>query len=319
MPGASVADNIAKAELAEPEAPRRAAIPGEASLVYLRDGASVSYQSFGSVDDGRTPLLILDGIGCSGWAFRRIIPELAKRRRIILLHYRGHGLSAEPPRPWHLSMPTLADDAAEVLNHAGVRRAVVIGFSMGFPVALELFRRHRHLVSALVSLAGPSGRVLQTFQGTQAFGHALPFLRATTRVARDFTLRAWRALVPSNLTLGLGLNFQVNLDRIAVDDFEFYTRQLALMNPELFVAMLEEADRHSAADILRTLDVPVLVVAGARDSFVPLGTMRELAFAIPRVRWQVLPRATHALPAEYPVELIEALRSFAEDLDNEAF
>ena len=313
MAGPQVTDRVLEAEV-----PRRAALDGASSLVYLRDGASVSYQVFGPGDDARTPLLILDGIGCSGWAFRGIIPELARRRRIVLLHYRGHGLSPEPPRPWHLSMPTLADDAAEVLNHAGVRKAQVIGFSMGFPVALELFRRHRHLVSSLISLAGPSGRVLQTFQGTQAFGHALPLLRATTRVARDFTLKAWRALVPSNLTLGLGLNFQVNLDRIAVDDFEFYTRQLALMSPELFVAMLEEADRHSAADILRSLDVPVMVVAGARDTFVPLTTMRELAFAIPRVRWKVLQRATHALPAEYPAELTEALQSFTDDVDNSA-
>ena len=313
MSGATVAD-----ESPEDDAPSRAALPGDSSWVYLRDGASVCYQTFGSPEHEQTPLLILDGIGCSGWAFRRIIPELAKRRRIILLHYRGHGLSPEPPRPWRLSMPTLADDAAEVLNHAGVRRAVVIGFSMGFPVALELFRRHRHLVSALISLAGPSGRVLQTFQGTQAFGHALPFLRATTQIARDFTLKAWRALVPSNLTLGLGLNFQVNLDRITVGDFEFYTRQLALMSPELFVAMLEEADRHSAADILRSLDVPVLVVAGARDTFVPLTTMRELAFAIPRVRWKVLQRATHALPAEYPIELIHALQDFTDDVSRDA-
>ncbi len=294
------------------------ALKGDASFVYLRDGATIAYQIFGETREGRTPLLILDGIGCSGWAFRRLLPELAAGRKIMLLHYRGHGISPDPPRPWHLSMPTLADDAAEALDHAGIQRAIVIGFSMGFPVALELYRRHRHRVLALVSLAGPSGRVLRTFQGTQAFGHALPLLRATTRVARDFTLKMWRAIVPSNLTLGLGLNFQVNLDRIAVDDFEFYTRQLAKMNPELFVAMLEEADRHSAADIVSKIDVPVLVIAGAKDTFVPLPTMRKLAFAIPGVQWQVLAEATHALPAEYPTELIRSLRDFARQVDSDA-
>ncbi len=291
------------------------ALKGDASFVYLRDGATIAYQVFGESQAGHTPLLILDGIGCSGWAFRRVIPELARHRKIMLLHYRGHGISPDPPRPWRLSMPTLADDAAEALDHAGIKKAIVIGFSMGFPVALELYRRHRHRVLALVSLAGPSGRVLQTFQGTQAFGHALPLLRATTRIARDFTLKVWRTLVPSNLTLGLGLNFQVNLDRIAVDDFEFYTRQLAKMNPELFVAMLEEADRHSAADIVPKIDVPVMVIAGAKDTFVPLPTMRKLAFSIPGVQWKVLAQATHAVPAEYPTELIESLCDFAQQVD----
>jgi pimeloyl-ACP methyl ester carboxylesterase len=288
---------------------------GERRWIRRDDGASICYQAFGARDSARAPLLILDGIGCSGWAFRRIIPALAEDRRVVLLHYRGHGLSVDPPRPWRLSMPTLADDAAAALEHDRLDRAVVVGFSMGFPVALELFRRHRRCVSALVSLAGPSGRVLRTFQGTQAFGHVLPFVRATTRFARDLTLKAWRAVVPSNLTLGLGLNFQVNLDRIAVDDFEFYTRHLAEMNPELFVAMLEEADRHSAADILDAIDVPMMVVAGARDTFVPLKTMRDLAFAVPQVRWKVLDQATHALPAEYPTEMTELLARFADDLD----
>ena len=57
------------------------------------------------------------------------------------------------------------------------------------------------------------------------------------------------------------------------------------------------------------------VVAGARDSFVPLETMRELAFTAPHVRWKVLAQATHALPAEFPervsAELLDLVREVA--------
>ena len=139
--------------------------PGGVSLRYLRSGP----------DDAEAPsILILDGIGCSGWAFRRIIPRLAERRRVVHLHYRGHGRSPDPPRPWRIRMTDFADDAAAACEHAGLGPVVVVGFSMGFQVALELFRRHRSRIVGLVSLAGPSGRVLRNFQGTQAFGQALP-------------------------------------------------------------------------------------------------------------------------------------------------
>jgi pimeloyl-ACP methyl ester carboxylesterase len=177
----------------------------------------------------------------------------------------------------------LADDAAAALEHLGIASAVVVGFSMGFPVALELYRRHRHLVAGLVSLAGPSGRVLTSFQGTQAFGRLLPLVRATTRIAHDLTNRVWRKVLPSPLSREISLRSgQVNADRIEAADLELYMRGIAAMNPELFLTLLDEAHRHSAADVLPTIAVPTLVVAGARDNFVPLATMRALAFSIPR-------------------------------------
>jgi len=290
---------------------------GQAALpVRLRrdDGASLRLFSFGPRDAPAPAILILDGIGCAGWAFERSMPLLSERRRVVLMHYRGHGQSPDPPRPWRLSIPVLADDAAAACEHLGLRSVVAVGFSMGFPVALELYRRHRHLVAGLVSLAGPSGRVLTSFQGTQAFGRLLPLVRATTRIAHDLTTRVWRKLLPSQLSREIGLRSgQVNADRIEAADLELYMRGIAAMNPELFLALLDEAHRHSAADVLPTIAVPALVVAGARDSFVPLATMRALAFAIPRVQWKVYPDATHALPAEYPLEIATEILDFVDE------
>lgn len=277
------------------------------------DGASLRLFSYGPRDAPGPAILILDGIGCAGWAFERSLPTLSENRRVVLMHYRGHGQSPDPPRPWQLSIPVLADDAAAALEHLGIQSAVVVGFSMGFPVALELYRRHRHLVAGLVSLAGPSGRVLTSFQGTQAFGRLLPLVRATTRIAHDLTNRVWRKVLPSPLSREISLRSgQVNADRIEAADLELYMRGIAAMNPELFLMLLDEAHRHSAADVLPTIAVPTLVVAGARDNFVPLATMRALAFSIPRVQWKVYADATHALPAEYPLEIAREILEFVD-------
>lgn len=290
------------------EAPR-----DEGTVVRLRrdDGASLRLFCHGPRDAPGPAILILDGIGCAGWAFERSLPMLSEHHRVVLMHYRGHGKSPDPPRPWRLSIPVLADDAAAACEHLGLRSVVAVGFSMGFPVALELYRRHRHLVAGLLSLAGPSGRVLTSFQGTQAFGRLLPLAVATTRIAHDLTTRVWRKLLPSQLSREISLRSgQVNADRIEAADLELYMRGIAAMNPELFVTLLDEAHRHSAADVLPSIAVPTLVVAGARDSFVPLATMRALAFAIPRVQWKVYPDATHALPAEYPLEIAREILDF---------
>lgn len=282
------------------------------------DGARVYVRALGRRDAPGPALLILDGIGCSGWAFRRIAPRLAKQRRVVLMHYRGHGRSPTPPRPWHLGMHTLADDAAAACDALGVERVVALGFSMGFQVALEFLRRHHDRTAGLISLAGPPGQPLASFRGTDSFAFALPFVVAATRVATQLTTRVWRSILPSEQARDLGLRWEVNRARIDSRDFELYLRGMADLSPELFAAMLEQAHRHCADDLLPRIRVPTLVVAGARDQFVPVSRLREMASAIPGARFEVLDEATHALPAEYPDEVAERIAAFFAALEPDA-
>lgn len=292
------------------DAPPSAGVRAESERFLDRpDGASLCVQAWG--EEGRPTILILDGIGCSGWAFRRILPVLRDQFRILLMHYRGHGRSPNPPRPWRLGIDVLADDAEATLRSEGVDRAVLLGFSMGFQVALETYKRHRTKVAGLISIAGPSGRAVAQFQGTDIVGHALPFLRAATRHASDLTVRLWRTLLPNPTLRRLGMQSQLNLDRIDMDDIDFYLSQMARMSPELFLELLQQAARHSTEDVISRVRVPTLVMAGAQDRFIPLSTMREVAFTIPGAQWVVLPDASHALPAEYPEDVSEHVRRFA--------
>lgn len=295
-------------------APTRPKGRREAEDVFVRhDGAKLFVRDVG-VHNERA-ILILDGIGCTGWAFRRIIPRLARRYRVVLMHYRGHGRSPAPPRPWRLSMPDLADDAAAVLDARGIDRATVVGFSMGFQVSLELYRRHREKVAGLVDIAGPAGRALNTFQGTDLFSHGLPLVRAAAHHAQGVTRRLWRSIVPTTWVQEIGaLTHQINGDRMPREDFEIYLDQVAAMNPELFLDMLGEASRHTAEDLLPDIRVPTMVIAGAHDRFVPLPALRAIAFAVPHAEWIVIEDGTHGLPAEYSDEICDRLESFVEAL-----
>ncbi|MCA9714584.1 MAG: alpha/beta hydrolase [Myxococcales bacterium] len=276
-----------------------------------RDGVQLHLELSGPPPaEDRHALLILDGIGCSGWAFKQIIPTLAARHPVLLMHYRGHGRSTVPPRPWKLGIEVLADDAAAACARVGLESVVAIGFSMGFQVALELFRRHRERVAGLVSLAGPSGRVLDSFQRTHVFGYALPLVSLATKAVPETTSKFWRAVTSHPLAREIGMRFQVNAERLDAADLDIYLRQVAEVDPELFTELLGAAHRHCADDLLPRVNVPTRIIAGARDSFVPLATMRELAFSIPHAQWQVLTDATHALPAEFPGRIADELLRF---------
>src|SRR5690606_18394928 len=90
--------------------------------------------------------------------------------------------------------------------------------------------------------------------------------------------------------------------------------QMAAMNPELFFDMLGEASRHTADDLLPQVRVPTLVMAGAHDRFVPLATLREIAFSIPDAQWVVVEDGTHALPAEYSEEAAQHIEGLVDAL-----
>lgn len=293
-------------------------VPVERHWVERDDGARLYVRCLGDRPeegrDGPPALLILDGIGCAGWAFRKLGPQLAQDRWVVLMHYRGHGKSPSPPRPWRLGIHHLADDANAVCEQLGLSRVIALGFSMGFQVALEFYRRHRARTAGLVSLAGPPGQPLASFRGTDAFGHLLPLVVGVTRVAQQMTRRVWQSVLPSRPAFDFGLRYEVNRERIDSRDFELYLRQMADINPELFVAMLEQAHRHTAEDLLPRIRVPTMVIAGALDDFVPLARLRAMAFAIPHARWEVIDEATHALPAEYPDEIAARLHDFLAEL-----
>jgi len=300
---------------------RSAASPQDdatAIVVHRPDGALIHADVWrpptkgGSAGAATPTIVILDGIGCSGWAFRRIIPYLSRRREVVMVHYRGHGASPTPPRPWRLGMDVLADDAAAVIERLDCGPILIVGFSMGFEVTIELVSRRPDLVAAVVNIAGPAGRALDQFQGTDAFGQVLPFLASAARSARRLSHDLWRRFVPHKIAKEIGLRTQVNTRRLTMDDFDLYMQQLAEVNPELFLTLLEHAHTYDGHEALGHFAVPTLVLAGEKDRFVPIEKLREVAFAIPGAQWQVLAEATHALPAEFPLEVAQFVERFAD-------
>ena len=94
------------------------------------------------------PTLLLHGAFMTIGLMGPIVPGLARTRQVIAVEQQGHGHTADADRP--LSYEQMADDTAAVLDHLGLDRADVVGYSMGGGVALELAIRHPALVRRLV-------------------------------------------------------------------------------------------------------------------------------------------------------------------------
>src|SRR5579871_893221 len=83
---------------------------------------------------GATPVAFTDGIGCDGYVWKYLEPELVRDRAIVHWHLRGHGRSPVPRDPDRVTIADCADDLIRVLDAASVERAVLAGHSMGVQV-----------------------------------------------------------------------------------------------------------------------------------------------------------------------------------------
>jgi 3-oxoadipate enol-lactonase len=98
---------------------------------------------------GRMPVLLLHGwMAGADLNWFRTYPALAPHRQVVALDHQGHGRGVRSDQPF--SLERCADAGAGVLEALGVQRAIVVGYSMGGPIALQLWHRHRARVAGLV-------------------------------------------------------------------------------------------------------------------------------------------------------------------------
>lgn len=279
----------------------------EEGVATASDGTRIWWRASGQ---GSPAVILSDGISCAGYIWRHLFPALAERRRVLHWNYRGHGRSAVPRDLERVSLLDCADDLVAVLDAAGERSAVLAGHSMGVQVCLEAHRRHPHRVRAMALLCGVPGRVLDHFHGRRILATVFPYLeRAVLRAPR---LARWcfRRVLGTEVAVQIGLRFEVNGQLLPREDLERYLAEAAQVDVEVYARMLASAAQHDASDHLPHVNVPVLVVAGRRDTWTPLSLSLAMRAAIPGSDLLVLPAGTHTGPLEYPDLVAQRLGQF---------
>ena len=103
---------------------------------------------------------------------------------------------------------------------------------------------------------------------------------------------------------------ELDRERIQEEDFQRYWEHASLMDPDIFLRMLQQAGMHDAREFLSGVDVPTLVIAAEHDTFTPMSLAREMADAIPNAQLEVVEGASHAAPVEQPDGIAERVEDF---------
>jgi pimeloyl-ACP methyl ester carboxylesterase len=250
--------------------------------------------------EGRDDLtaILCDGIACDGFIWKYLWDELARTVRVAHWHYRGHGRSGRPVDPARIELTDHVSDLDAVRREIGDGPVVLLGHSMGCQVAIESFRLRRDQIRGLVLICGSSGRITHTFRGTNVLAQLLPRLIERAD-AHPLIARALWSRVPSDMALWIGkLMGDFDVGTIHLEDLLPYMKHVIDIDLPMFLRMLRSAGEHSAADLLPSIDVPALVIAGDKDSFTPPVYAEQMAAALPKGELLMLAGATHVAPLE---------------------
>lgn len=116
---------------------------------YARSGAlRIAYELRGTVHRRRPWLVLVQGMGFDRLGWGPVLGRLRGRFRLVLVDNRGCGRSDRPAGSF--SVADMAGDVVAVLDAAGIRRAHVLGASLGGMVAQELAITRPERVESLV-------------------------------------------------------------------------------------------------------------------------------------------------------------------------
>jgi pimeloyl-ACP methyl ester carboxylesterase len=258
-----------------------AAKDGESKYATL-NGAKIHYQSYGG--NGKDAFVLVHGWGCELGYWKNQIPDFAKRARVIALDLPGHGQSDKPHIAYTMDHFAAAIDA--VLRDAKVEHAVLVGHSMGTPVARQFYRKYPGKTLAIVIVDG----------GLRLFG---------TKEMRDQFLNSFRA---------------ANYKEAGAQMFTQMTPVLAPAEKQLVIASMQSTPQNVLVSAMESMgqeelyatdkiNVPVLAIL-AKSPFWAPDTEEFFRSLAPDLEYHMWEGVDHFLMLEKPKEFNETVVAF---------
>ncbi|MGO8895176.1 MAG: alpha/beta fold hydrolase [Streptosporangiaceae bacterium] len=263
---------------------------------YARSGAlRIAYELRGVVHRRRPWLVLIQGMGLDRLGWEPVLRKLQRRFRLVLVDNRGVGHSDRPTGSF--TVADMAGDIVAVLDAAGIRRAHVMGASLGGMVAQELALSHPERVDGLVLACTAPG---------WPFAYPMPAasLRAIASSARMTAGAARRRHTENALAAGT-----------VRDHPELVTRLLELQgsrpaDADALPAQAAAGARYAGWNRQRRIGARTLVLHGDADRVVDPRNGRLLADRIPGARLVTFPELGHLLFWEDPDRFADAVAAF---------
>ncbi len=237
-------------------------------------------------------VVLLHGIGGNATQWNAQLDGLSDEFRLIAWDTPGYGQSDDPQTDWRMS--DYAGVLAGLLDALDLERVHLVGQSWGGVLAQEFHRNHADCVRSLV--------LSDTFPGDACRP------QAERDASLQGRLRALETMTPAEMATS---RLPMLVPEGTADDVkQEIESMLAMIRPSGYrqaAIALHDTDER---DVLPTVRVPALVIAGEFDNVVPLHLSKLLADGIPGARMEIIQGTGHLSNQEKPVVYNQVVRAF---------
>ena len=255
-------------------------------------------QEMGPQTNGGKSLLLIHGAGGSLHSWRDLAPLLAQHYHVIALDVAGHGFS-QLANTRH-ALNTVAADITALCQIQGWQVHCAIGHSAGAAIALRL--------SQLMPLRGVVGLNAALAQFDGVAGWLFPTMAKSLALLPFAPHLAARLLGTAGQINRLIAQTGAQIDAAGHAQYLTLARRPAHIAATL--AMMAAWDLRPLLADLRNIDLPALLITGARDGAVPAHVSTDAAAQMPSAVAHILPNKGHLLPEEGAHDIAPLLMDF---------
>ena len=246
------------------------------------NGLKFHVQTFGS----GVPVIMIMGLGAPGDKWKHNYELLSRWFWCIVPDNRGAGLS-DKPEVESYTTEQMADDIIGIMDALDIKKAHVIGVSMGGAIAQQ------------VALKAPK-RVISLIL-TSTFASVSPAFKKALNLICDLKEDTDPAVLKQlNLWMTYGQYTQMHHPEKIEKSIEEDAAYPYPMPVYAYKAQCGACLSHNTADRLHELKMPVLIAAGAKDLFMNIEKTMELVHGIPQAEFYLAPEGGHVHQWEYP-------------------
>lgn len=269
------------------------------------NGLNVHYKTVGQ---GEPVFVLLHGFGASIFSWREVMAPLSELGTVIAYDRPAFGLT-ERPLQWTGENPYGTEAQINLLlgllDHFGVNQAILVGNSAGGTVALQFTLRHPErveamvLVDAAVYVGEGAPTWLKPLLNTPQFRHLGPLIvRRIRSWGPELLKTAWHD--PMHITPEIEAGYEKPLQ---ADNWDRALWEMTLSTKTL------DLPEH-----LNKIHLPALVITGDDDRIVPTDQSVRLSGELLDANLVVIPNCGHVPQEEKPVEFMQAVKDFLQNL-----
>lgn len=286
-------------------------------LARTREGYATSYDGtriwYRSVGKG-VPIICSNGLGCSTFYFSYLEEYFKKNFQVITWDYRGHGKSELPKDKKNHTIQSLQNDLKAVMDELGIKKAIMVGHSMGTQVLYEFYKNMPGRCMALIPCFGTFEKPMDTFLNSPLSKYVFEVVYLFNQFFPKVSNMMGTFMVKNPLWFRVGGMLKI-MQPYMVDRkiMEQYVDHIINVDPIFLSDLTRNMQQHTAEASLKKIKVPTLILGAEDDTFTPVWLSKKMHHLIPKSELFIVKKGSHVALVEQPELINFRIEKFIHD------